>query len=348
MRKVVIILIAVIILSVPVYAIEFTAPQAPSSVQKYIPETPESFWGDFFEIIKEILQDQKPDIAEAVTVCATLIIIVLVMSILSSYSDGSTSIVNLVSTLSISILLLNSSKSMIQLGVNTTREISEYGKLLLPVMTGAMAAQGGTATSTALYIGTSVFNTVLNAMGLKILIPSIYVYVVLCIAGKAIKQEILLKSTAFFKWLITWVLKIILYVFMGYIGITGIISGGVDASALKATKLAVSGLIPVVGSIISDASETILLSAGIMKNAVGIYGLLVIAAICIGPFLNIGLQYLLLKFTGGICSIFGNKGATDLIQDFSTALGFILAIISIMSLIFMVSTVCFMKGLSYG
>ena len=103
-------------------------------------------------------------------------------------------------------------------------------------------------------------------------------------------------------------------------------------------------MVPVIGGMLSDASEAILVSAGIVKGAVGLYGLLAVLAIWIQPFLQIGAQYLLLKLTAAICGVFGTKQASDLIQDFSTAMGFLLAMTGTMCLLLLISTVCFVKG----
>ena len=148
----------------------------------------------------------------------------------------------------------------------------------------------------------------------------------------------------FLKWLMTWSLKTILYVFTGYLGITGVVNGSADALAVKAAKIAISGAVPVVGSLISDASETILVSAGIMKNAAGIYGIFATLSILMGPFLRVGAQYLMLKLTAGLSSVFGVKEASGLIEDFSGAMGFLFAITGTICILLFLSTVCFMKG----
>ena len=150
----------------------------------------------------------------------------------------------------------------------------------------------------------------------------------------------------FVKWLMTWSLKILLYIFTGYMGITKVISGSTDAAKLKAAKLTISGMVPVVGGILSDASEAVLVGAGVMKNAVGVYGLLAVAAIWITPFLRIGVQYLLLKLTAGLCQVFEVKKVSGVIQDFSAAMGFLLAMTGTACILLLVSTVCFMKGVS--
>jgi stage III sporulation protein AE len=137
----------------------------------------------------------------------------------------------------------------------------------------------------------------------------------------------------------------VLYIFTGYMSITGVISGTADAAAVKAAKLTISGVVPVVGGILSDASETVILSAGIMKNAVGIYGLLAVAAMWITPFLTIGAQFLMLKLTAAVCGVFGVKEASDLIADFSAAMGLVLAMTGAVCFFLLVSIVCFMKGM---
>ena len=137
-----------------------------------------------------------------------------------------------------------------------------------------------------------------------------------------------------------------LYVFSAYMGITGVVSGSVDAASIKATKLAISGAVPVVGGILSDASEALLVGAGVIKSAVGVYGLLAILATWIGPFLQIGCQYLLLKATAALCGVIGAKETTGLITDFSGAMGMLLAMTGTTCLLLLISTVCFMKGVA--
>ena len=144
----------------------------------------------------------------------------------------------------------------------------------------------------------------------------------------------------------TWTLKVSIYLFTGYLGITKVISGSTDAAALKATKMTISGMVPVVGGMISDASETIILSIGIMKNTAGVYGVLAILSICIVPFMMIGIQCGLLKLTEGICGLFGVKPIMGIIHDFTFCMDFLLAITGTVCILLMVSTVCFMKGVS--
>lgn len=344
MRRIWIVFMLLIILAVPVNAAEYIAPTVPQSGRDYMPETTESFGEGLWFVVTSAIEALRPEIAEAASVCLSLIATVVLVSLTRNLSDASKRICDLAGTITVGILLLQPVNTLINLGTQTVCELSEYGKLLLPVLTAALAANGGAATSAALYTATAFFISILSSLVTKLLVPMVYIFLCLCTANSAIGVDQLKKLKDFLKWLMTWLLKILLYTFTGYISITGVVSGSVDASALKATKIAVSGAVPVVGSIISDASETILVSAGIMKNSAGVYGLLAILSVCIGPFFKIGIQYLLLKLTAGICAVFDAKQAGELIQDFSGAMGMVLAMTGTQCVLLLVSVVCFMRG----
>ncbi|MBR4016945.1 MAG: stage III sporulation protein AE [Oscillospiraceae bacterium] len=346
MRKWITAILLISFLVMPVCAMEFTAPTAPESAMPYMPEEQETFLQGLLYILKQAIFSTKPEIKNASGICLSVIALVLLLSLTGIMSKSAAGNIRLTGAVAIGVLLLGPANTMIQLGAETVTDISEYGKLLIPVMTAAIAAQGGASSSTALYAGTIFFNSLLTTVIVKLLIPALYIYLCLSVACCAIDQEMLKQIRDFVKNTMTWILKTVLYIFTGYMTITGVITGTVDSSALKAAKLAISGSVPVVGGILSDASETILVSAGVMKNAAGIYGIFATLAICLGPFLNIGVQYLLLKLTAGVCGIFDYKPTETLIKDFSSGMGLVLAATGTVCIMLLISLVCFMKGMN--
>lgn len=345
MKGVVMLLILVTVLAVPVSAMDFTPPSAPPDVQDLLHAETESFAQGLWTVIKSAIAKLAPELTASAGSCLTLTAVVLLASVLNAMPGSSKKVIRFVTTLALSAILLGQANAMINLCARTVREISDYGKLLLPVMTAALAAQGGATGATALYAGTALFDTVLSSIITNLLVPMVYMFLALAAANSATGEDLLKKLRDFIKWLMTWSLKMLLYIFTGYLGITGVITGTADAAAVKAAKLTISGVVPVVGGILSDASETVILSAGVMKNAVGIYGLLAVAAIWITPFLQIGAQFLLLKLTAVLCAVFGVKEASELIEDFSSAMGLLLGMTGTVSLLMLISTICFMKGM---
>ncbi len=344
MKKLLILLILISCFAMPAYGAEITAPPAPDGAQELMPVEQESFAQDLWTVIKGGLRTLEPEIARCCKVCLALFAGVLLTSLVSSFPGSTRAVTELAGSIVASCLLIGSAGTLIQAASETVQQISDYGKLLLPAMTAAMAAQGGVTTSAALYTGTAIFDALLTALISSILVPIVYIFIALSVAKSALGDGVLKKLQEFVKWLAGWSLKLILYVFTGYITITGVVSGTTDQAALRATKLTISGMVPVVGGILSDASEAVLVSASVVKNSVGVYGLLAVIAIAMGPFLRIGLQYLLLKLTAAVCGIFASKQTAELINDFSQAMGLLLAMTGTTCLLMLISIVCFLKG----
>ena len=343
MRNAIVSLMLLAALSVPVSAVEYTAPPVPDSAAEQMPET-ENFADGLVQLLNRALRHLDTDFHRALNVSASAFAAVVLVSTLQTFSSGLREVCELAGVASIALLFLNGANTMIQLGSQTILEISEYGKLLLPVMTAAMAAQGGISSSAALYTGTAVFSSILSAALSKLLLPAVYLFLALSIASGTVGDAVLKNLRDLIKTAVSWCLKTLLTVFTTYMSITGVISGTTDAAALKATKVAISSVVPVVGGILSDASEAVLVSAGLAKNAAGIYGIFAVLALFLLPFLKIGVHYLILKATFALSAVFGIKSMTDLIGDFATAMGLLLAMTGSTCLMQLISTVCFLKG----
>ena len=347
MKKLIVIVIAlIIILPLPVSALDIEAPIAPEAADEYMPENAESFAQGVWYILKKAVKDILPEIYESAGLCLSVFAVILLSSMVDSFAGLSSKVLHLASAVMIGLILINPANALIKLGTDTIHQMSEYGNLLIPVLTSALAAQGGVTASTALYSITVFFGSLLTTAITKIAIPMLYIYFCLCLVNGAIGDQTVKNLQDFMKWLITWALKILLYAFTGFIGVTGVVSGSADASAVKAVKLTISGMVPLGGGIISDASETILVSAGLMKSAAGVYGLLAILAVFVGPFMKIGVQYILLKLTAALCSVFSAKRESDLLKDFSGGMGMLLAMTGTICLFLLIAVVCFMKGVT--
>ena len=344
MRKFLLLAALLLVICIPASAAEFTAPTAPPEVQSRMPEETASFGAGLHQLLRKAVSGIRPDIREAARTGLAAMSAVMLVSLLQSFSGPAKQLTDLAGAAAVAGILLSGSDSLIHLGADTVQRLSEYGKLLLPVMTAGMAAGGGVSASTALYTGTAIFDSLLSNLISHILVPMVYLFLALAAAGSALGEDVLKKMRDFVKWLMSWSLKTVLTVFTTYMSITGVVSGTTDAATLKAAKMTISSVVPVVGGILSDASESVLVSAGLMKNAAGIYGIFAILAVFLEPFLRIGIHYLILKLTAALSAIFGSKQMTELIGDFSTAMGLLLAMTGAACLLLLISTVCFMKG----
>lgn len=344
MRKILLMVVLLVGMTLPVQALDLEAPSAPEAVEDLMPAETQSLGEGIWFIIKAAIKSFRPELAQGVRVCMSVTVLSIGTAVLKSFPGRASTLIDMAGSVGAATLLLGSANTMIGAAAQVVEQLSDYGKLLLPVMTAAIAAQGGVSSATALYSGTAIFDAVLVTLISSLLVSMVYVYLTLSVADSILDGDILKRMRDFVKWLVTWCLKTVLYIFTGYMSITGVISGATDKAAVKAAKLTISGAVPVVGGIMSDASEAVLVSAGVVKSAAGVYGLWAIIAIAVGPFIRIGVLYLLLKLTAALCSVFAGKKMSELLQGFSTAMGLLLGMTGAVSLLFVISIVCFLKG----
>ena len=344
-RRVLIFVFLVILLALPVNAMEFSAPAPPDSAAAYLPDEADSFGEGLWNVICAAMETFHPALHEGVRCCLRALCAVLTVSVVGQFSQKKTAL-ELAGVAAVAAILLEPSAELMELGVTTAGELQSYGKLLLPVMASALAASGGVTSSTALYVGTAAFDAFLSGAVTGVLVPMLGMFLAVSIGYGAVGEELLGKLRDLFRWCMEWALKLTLYLFTGYMTVTSVISGTADAAAGKAAKLAISGAVPVVGGILSDAADAVLLSASVLGGGAGVWGMLTVIAIFCAPAIGIGARYLLLKLTGAAASSLGSGRCAALIGDFAAAMGLLLALVSTQAVLLLISVVCFFRGVA--
>ena len=344
MNKLFLAIILLHCLAVPAAAAEITAPMVPQSGQNMMPEETSDFGNGLLQLLQNAVHGLHPDLQEAVGNCGEVLFAALLLSVITAMTKGAARETSVTAAVVMLLLTFQDTDALIGLSSEAVREICEYSKLLCLVMTSALAAQGSVTASSALYTGTSVFTALLGSLISRYFVPMVYFFLLFSAASCALGEEYLRKLADSIKGFLNWLLKTLLLVFTTYMSVTGVVAGTTDAVALKAAKVTISTAVPVVGGILSDASEAVLVSMQLMKNAAGIYGILAALAVFIGPFLKVGIQYLGLKLTAALCSMFAEKNICSQVNDIASAMGLLLAMPASACTMVLVSTVCFLRG----
>ncbi|MBE6984009.1 MAG: hypothetical protein E7434_00070 [Ruminococcaceae bacterium] len=317
-------------------------------VAELLPEYSNTEPMDFFDSLKNMFfgafTKANDSLKSALRLCAVLLSLLTLCAItqMSGAVQAANAII-LAGSLGITVAMMGDFQSMVQLAKQTVEDMADYSACYLPIMASSTMASGGITSSTVLYSGTVLFSQLLMRLISKLLIPGVYFYIAVATAESALGSQMLSEIREFIGWLISKTLRIVMYIFIAYMTITGVISGTSDATTVKATKAAVSGMIPVVGSIVSDASESLIASASMLKSSVGVFGMLAVMGICIVPFLRVGIQYLMLKVTSAVSGTVGLEPHVKLLKHFSQAMGYLLGMCGAYVLMLLISSVCFLK-----
>ena len=125
-----------------------------------------------------------------------------------------------------------------------------------------------------------------------VILPIVFAYISVSIAGAALGTSQLDGVAGLLKWVATFLMTAIMIAFVAYLTITGVIAETSDAVTTRVVKTAISTALPVVGGILADAAATVSSGVSVLKNTIGVFGVIIVLAICIVPFLRLGVHYL--------------------------------------------------------
>lgn len=274
---------------------------------------------------------------------AAILMIAVLCSTVNVAFEGSSKYVLLAGVMAISVVSVTNINAFIGLGGRTLDDMNTFSKMLLPTLTAAATASGAVTSAAAKYAATTLFMDVLMTISKNIIVPLIYAYTATSIAEAALGGESLAGASNMLKWLARTIMTIMMLAFIAYLSLTGVITGATDALTAKALRTTISTVLPVVGGIISDAAETMLAGASILKNAIGIFGLLAVAATCLLPFLRLGVNYLLYKAAAGLAGAIADARITKLVGAIGTAFGMMLGLVGASALMLFISIISVIK-----
>lgn len=244
--------------------------------------------------------------------------------------------VPLAGTLAVTAIVAGNIQSMIGLGKETISEIHVLSEAILPVLSAAVSASGGIVSASVRQVATAVFCDILIAMIEKVFLPLLSVIILLSAADAVLPNHHFAAICEAVRKGMTWLLTGSLLLFTAYLTISGAAAGATDNLTAQLTRSAISAAVPVVGSIISEATGSVLAGAAVLKSTVGILGMLTVLAVCLIPFLSLGIQYLLYKLAALFAGLLG-KTLSGYINALSNAFSLLLGMAGSCALILLIS-----------
>lgn len=164
--------------------------------------------------------------------------------------------------------------------------VLDFMRALVPTYLMSVAFCTGTTTSMVYYNAALVLITVVDFIMIKVVIPMINFYLIIMLANNLNKEDTLSKLAGLFSSAISWMLKSLLAVVIGFSAIQGLIVPVAD-QVKRSAVLKASEAIPGVGDALGGVTETVLGAGVLLKNAIGVAGLIVILTICAVPLIKL-------------------------------------------------------------
>ena len=231
--------------------------------------------------------------------------------------------------LAIAVVGARDVKGVLALGGETLHTLRDFSRVLLPTLTTAAAASGSVSTAGATWAAAAMFSDLLLSAAENLLLPLIGGMTAAAAACAVLGERRLDGAVRLLQWLSRALLRGLAMAFTAYLGVTRTLGMQADAAAAKTVKAVLSNTLPVVGRLLSDASEALVAGAGLLRMSVGVYGMLItLSAVCL-PVLRLGLRWLLFRAAAAVCAGIAGERQGTLISRLGTACGLILGLVSV-------------------
>ena len=303
---------------------------------------------DGTSIAKKLFNLLGLELRKQITMVGSIIIIIVVHSILKSISDGLegggiSQITYFVQYILIVTLIMTNFSGIISSIKDTIQNLVGFSYSLIPLLLALIMITGNIVTAGAVQPILLIMITFIGNFISTFLLPMILIGTSLGIVSKISDKVQIDKLAKTFKSSVVWILGIALTIFTGVLSLESSLTGHVDGITTKTTKAIVSSAVPVVGKILSDTAEVVLGSGVILKNAVGIVGVIVIIGICAMPIIRLAVLTVLYHFLSAVCQPIADKKIIDIIEQMRDTFKVLLAMVCSISVMLIIGVTIVIK-----
>ncbi len=216
----------------------------------------------------------------------------------------------------------------------TIESLSHFMFALLPLMLSLMASFGNIATVAFFQPLILLFTQVSGVLISKLVLPLLFISAILHIASFINEEFNVSRLADLFKYVAFVIMGAFLTLFVSLMSLQGVNAAVTDGVAIRAAKYVTSNFIPVIGRMFTDATDTVLSASILLKNSIGIAGVIIILLITLFPVIKVLVIGLIFKVTSAVLQPIADGPVVDLIDVMGRYILYILVALLLMSLMF--------------
>lgn len=303
---------------------------------------------DNVKLSRFILRLLGKEIMNSAVMMSSIIAIIVIHSILKAISDGLgnssvSQVAYYVQYILIVALVMNNFGDVILMVKESIQNLVSFINLLIPILITLMLTTGSIASAGVIQPIILFMITLIGNFIVNIVIPITLVSTALGIISQLSNKVQIDKLSKFLKSSTVWALGIILTLFVGVASLESTLSQSVDAVTSKTAKAAVSNFIPVVGKILGDAVDTVMGCSLILKNALGVVGVVIIIGICIVPIIKLVTLMAMYYLCSALCQPIADAKIIKLLSQMGDTFKLLLAVLSSVSVMLIIGVTLIIK-----
>lgn len=260
----------------------------------------------------------------------------LLVNLQSAFSSGVARISQLACFMALAAIALGSFRLVLEIGQNTVDQMVSFMMGMLPQMLVLVAGMGNVHTAATLFpMLMTTCTAFANAMK-NIVFPLIILSAILNMVNHLSDGLKVEKMAKFFGQLAQLSLAFFLTLFVGILTLRALYSSVMDKVALRTTKFVTDNAIPLVGKMFSDTIEVAAGYVVMIKQALGIFGVIIILGIVLFPLIKVAAIALIYRIAAVAAEPLGDSRTSAILEMMSAHLFLMLAAVAAVALMFFI------------
>ena len=215
-------------------------------------------------------------------------------------------------------------------------DLTAFMQALMPSYFLAVTAASGTATAMVFY--EMVFGVIYltQVLLLKAVIPGIQAYVIIELINYLHKEDFLSKLADLLKTILEWTMRTITAVVIGMELIQNMVSPALDS--LKRDVLGkTAASIPGIGNVINGATEVALGTAVLIRNCLGVMGIVVLVLLGLPPVIKLAMNSLVYKLLAALLQPVSDRRMTGCLSAMGEGCRLLLKVLLTLELLLLIT-----------
>lgn len=231
-------------------------------------------------------------------------------------------------------LALGSFTMAVQTGREAIEEMVSFMHAMIPILITLLTAMGNITTATLFHPLTLLVLSTISTLIKNVVFPMIFFATLLGLANNISSRVEVSKLAELLKQWSIGLLGLFFTVFLGFMMVQGIAGSVADGVAMRTAKFGIGVFVPVVGKLFSDTLEAVVGTTLLLKNAVGLVGILAVFFICAFPVLKIMSLMIIYKIAGAIIQPIGDKWIADSLNIMGNSLTLVFVSVASVGIMF--------------
>ena len=277
-----------------------------------------NFFANLFSSLIETIAKYLPMIS---LIVAIGVVSNLLNGVKSKFNEKSVgNLINLVCFLSVAILIIGIVSNLTESTGKSIDNMVSQMNIIFPILITLMIAIGANASASAYRPIIAIISTYVADFFNYFIVPLFMLSFIFGFISNLSDNIKLDKFSAFISSLFKWGVGITFTLFFAIFSLQGIAVGSFDSLSIRTTKYTIKSYVPVMGGYLSDGMDLILSSTLLIKNAVGLVGVLVIISTILSPLIEIVVFSLMLKLVSAVLQPLGNNKTSNFLSNTSKSI----------------------------